>query len=146
MMHDTEAAIATLHAVKALGVKLAIDDFGVGYSSLDYLRRLPVDLIKLDKSFVDTLGPGPEEPVLAEAILQIGRTLQLCTVAEGIEHAYQLERLLELGCDRGQGFHFAPPAPPSEIAGLLRNRKGPPGEEEGGPFQRARSQPVRRRN
>src|SRR5207302_2447809 len=109
MVGDSEAAIAKLHQVKALGVRLAIDDFGMGYSSLNYLRRLPVDLIKVDKTFVDTLAgvaPTPDQPVLVEAILQIGRTLGLGTVAEGIEHPVQQGRLLALGCERGQGYHF----------------------------------------
>jgi len=125
MVGDSEVAIARLDAVKAFGVRLAIDDFGIGYSSLNYLRRLPVDLIKLDKSFVDTVVPGargPEQPVLVEAILQIGRTLGLCTVAEGIEHPAQQERLLELGCERGQGYYFAAPAPADEVAAFLRAR------------------------
>ena len=125
MVGDSDAAIARLDEVKALGVRLAIDDFGIGYSSLNYLRRLPVDLIKLDKSFVDTVVPGargPEQPVLVEAILQIGRTLGLCTVAEGVGHPGQQARLLELGCDRGQGDYFAPPIPADELAAFLLRR------------------------
>ena len=126
MVGDSEAAIAKLHQVKALGVRLAIDDFGIGYSSLNYLRRLPVDLIKLDKSFVDTVAPGvhgPDHPVLLEAILQIGRTLRLCTVAEGIEHQQQQARLLELGCERGQGNYFARPIPAPEVPSFLRRHR-----------------------
>src|SRR5439155_5911630 len=114
MVGDSEAAIAKLHQVKALGVRMAIDDFGIGYSSLNYLRRLPVDLIKLDKSFVDTVAPGvhgPDHPVLLEAILQIGRTLRLCTVAEGIEHQQQQARLVGLGCEGGRGDDFARAVP-----------------------------------
>jgi len=122
MVGDTEAAIAKLEQVKGLGVRLAIDDFGIGYSSLNYLRRLPVDLIKLDKSFVDTVGPGLDEPVLVDAILQIGRTLRLCTVAEGIEHEHQQARLVELGCDRGQGDYFARPVPAADVAQFLQYR------------------------
>jgi diguanylate cyclase (GGDEF)-like protein len=122
MVGDTEAAIAKLDEVKGLGVRLAIDDFGIGYSSLNYLQRLPVDLIKLDKSFVDTVGPGPDEPVLVDAILQIGRTLRLCTVAEGIEHEHQQARLVELGCDRGQGDYFARPVPAADVAQFLQYR------------------------
>jgi EAL domain-containing protein (putative c-di-GMP-specific phosphodiesterase class I) len=97
----------------------------MGYSSLNYLRRLPVDLIKLDKSFVDSLAPGargPDSPVLVEAILQIGRTLGLRTVAEGIEDPDQQTRLLAMGCERGQGFHFARPAAAVEIASFLQSR------------------------
>ena len=126
MVGDSEAAIAQLDQVKALGARVAIDDFGMGYSSLNYLRRLPVDLIKVDKTFVDTLAgvaPTPDQPVLVEAILQIGRTLGLGTVAEGIEHPVQQGRLLALGCERGQGYHFAAPAPASEIAAFLRSSR-----------------------
>jgi diguanylate cyclase (GGDEF)-like protein len=126
MVGDGEGVISRLNQVKALGARVAIDDFGMGYSSLSYLRRLPVDLIKLDKSFVDTLagaGPVPEKPVLVEAILQIGRTLGLRTVAEGIEDPIQWRRLLALGCERGQGYHFARPAPAEEIAALLRSSR-----------------------
>ncbi|HEV3354646.1 MAG TPA: EAL domain-containing protein [Acidimicrobiales bacterium] len=118
---DSESAIAKLDQVKALGVRVAIDDFGMGYSSLSYLRRLPVDLIKLDKSFVDTLTrSGLEPPVLVEAIVQIGRTLGLCTVAEGIEEPIQHERLQAMGCERGQGFHYARPGPAGEIGRFLQ--------------------------
>jgi diguanylate cyclase (GGDEF)-like protein len=118
---DSESAIAKLDQVKALGVRVAIDDFGMGYSSLSYLRRLPVDIIKLDKSFVDTLTrSGQDPPVLVEAIVQIGRTLGLCTVAEGIEELIQHERLQAMGCERGQGFHYARPGPASEIGRFLQ--------------------------
>jgi EAL domain-containing protein (putative c-di-GMP-specific phosphodiesterase class I) len=118
---DSESAIAKLDQVKALGVRVAIDDFGMGYSSLSYLRRLPVDIIKLDKSFVDTLTRSERgSTVLVEAIVQIGRTLGLCTVAEGIEEPIQRDRLQAMGCERGQGFHFAKPAPASEMGRLLQ--------------------------
>jgi EAL domain-containing protein (putative c-di-GMP-specific phosphodiesterase class I) len=122
MVGDSESAIAKLDELKGLGVRVAIDDFGMGYSSLNYLRRLPVDLIKLDKSFVDTLAPGAprsDQPVLVEAILQIGRTLGLRTVAEGIEDPSQQARLMQMGCERGQGFYFARPAPAAELGALL---------------------------
>jgi EAL domain-containing protein (putative c-di-GMP-specific phosphodiesterase class I) len=125
MVSDSEAAIARLDEIRDFGVRLAIDDFGIGYSSLNYLRRLPVDSIKLDKTFIDTVAPdarGPEQPVLVEAILQIGRTLGLRTVAEGIEHLAQQERLLELGCERGQGFYYARPVPAAEFAAYLQRR------------------------
>jgi diguanylate cyclase (GGDEF)-like protein/PAS domain S-box-containing protein len=122
MVGDSDVAIARLDEVKALGARLAIDDFGIGYSSLSYLRRLPVDVIKIDKSFIDTVVPGsrgPEQPVLVEAIVQIGRTLGLTTVAEGIEQPAQRVRLLELGCERGQGDYFAPAVSADELAPFL---------------------------
>jgi len=110
LMHDAEDALLRLHQLKELGVRIAIDDFGTGYSSLSYLRRLPVDILKIDRSFVEGLTRGAEESALARAIVQIARTLSLTTVAEGIEQPDQLLRLKAFGCDIGQGFLLAPPA------------------------------------
>src|SRR5690606_19698659 len=101
MMHDADAALERFTPLKALGVKLAIDDFGTGYSSLAYLKRFPVDILKIDKAFVEGVGEGADEGILTNAIVSLGATLSLRTVAEGIEHAHQLERLQELGCDLG---------------------------------------------
>ncbi len=119
MMQDTEAAITKLHAIKALGVRLAIDDFGTGYSSLSYLQRFPVDILKVDKSFLDNLGVGAERSDLAQAIIALGHTLNLQTVAEGIEHADQLDRLRVLRCDSGQGYLFSRPVDGAAIEALL---------------------------
>ena len=102
----------------ALGVRIAIDDFGTGYSSLSYLENLPVDSIKIDKSFVDSLLKG-ENPVTLRTIIQLGNELKLKLVAEGIEEAMQAKSLIELGCEFGQGFHFARPLPPSEVEQLI---------------------------
>ncbi len=99
---------------------LAIDDFGVGFSSLNHIRRLPpVDTLKIDKSFVDNLGRRPSDTAIVAAIIGMARSLDIATVAEGIEPADQARRLRELGCDRGQGYHFARPAPASAVAQLL---------------------------
>jgi EAL domain-containing protein (putative c-di-GMP-specific phosphodiesterase class I) len=119
-MRHAEETIATLHALKALGVRLAIDDFGTGYSSLSYLQRFPVDVLKIDKAFVDAVGSGTQDPVLARAIIFLGETLQLDTVAEGIEHASQVEGLRFLGCELGQGYHFSRPLPATAVESLLR--------------------------
>jgi EAL domain-containing protein (putative c-di-GMP-specific phosphodiesterase class I) len=118
-MEDTEANVATLEQLKRLGVRLAVDDFGTGYSSLSYLRRFPIDVVKIDKSFIDGITDGPEASALARAIITLGQTLHLQTVAEGIEHAAQFGELRELGCDLGQGFLFARPLPEHEIGQLL---------------------------
>jgi diguanylate cyclase (GGDEF)-like protein len=109
LMQDTESTIAKLWQIKRLGVRLAIDDFGTGYSSLSYLRRFPVDILKVDKSFIDGLLRGPEESALARAIVRLGHSLDLQTVAEGIEEHSQLETLLALRCENGQGYLYAPP-------------------------------------
>jgi diguanylate cyclase (GGDEF)-like protein/PAS domain S-box-containing protein len=117
---DSEAIITRLEDLKQLGVQIAIDDFGTGYSSLNYLRRFPVDTLKIAKPFVDGVGSSPEQERLASAILRLGATLGLDTVAEGIEDAQQLERLRRLRCRYGQGFYFSPPLPSAEIDTFLQ--------------------------
>jgi diguanylate cyclase (GGDEF)-like protein/PAS domain S-box-containing protein len=119
LMEDAASVIDTLYALKALGVTLAIDDFGTGYSSLSYLRKFPVDVIKVDQSFVDGLGPDPEDSAVVAAIIGLAHTLDLEAIAEGVETAEQLERLRELGCHNAQGFLFAEPQPADEITPLL---------------------------
>jgi diguanylate cyclase (GGDEF)-like protein/PAS domain S-box-containing protein len=121
MMRDVEATVGTLHALKELGVRIAIDDFGTGYSSLSYLRDLPIDIMKIDKAFVDGVEAGSQGAALARAIVGLGRTLNLTTVAEGIEHAQQVDQLRSMGCDLGQGFLFARPMGRNDIARLLRH-------------------------
>ncbi len=113
LMRDTETVLGQLTALKALGVSLAIDDFGTGYSSLSYLRRFPVDILKIDKSFVDNVAHNGAE--LAKAIVNMGVSLKMHTVAEGIEDAYQAATLRQLGCNVGQGFLFSRPLPPQEF-------------------------------
>ncbi len=111
MLLDSQAVIERLEDLKELGVQIAIDDFGTGYSSLNYLRRFPVDTLKIAKPFVEGIGTSPDQERLASAILRLGATLGLDTVAEGIEEPRQLERLRRLRCRYGQGFYFSPPVP-----------------------------------
>ena len=125
MLTDTEVTLARLHALKALGVRLAIDDFGTGYSSLAYLHRFPVDVLKIDRAFVKGVGETAHDPTLLRAIVAIGEALQLPMVAEGIEHPEQAHGLRELGCDLGQGFHFARPLPAEQITALLTGASAP---------------------
>jgi diguanylate cyclase (GGDEF)-like protein/PAS domain S-box-containing protein len=108
-MHNTEANLARLHELKALGVRLAIDDFGTGYSSLSYLHRFPIDILKIDRSFVGRLATEGDGPELARAVVRLGETLGLDTVGEGIESEAQAAALVALGCVAGQGFLFARP-------------------------------------
>jgi EAL domain-containing protein (putative c-di-GMP-specific phosphodiesterase class I) len=108
MMADADLAVQRLTDLKALGVRLAMDDFGTGYSSLSYLSRFPVDVLKMDRSFLRA-GATPETNGLATAVVALGDTLQLQVVAEGIEYSEQWDTLRGLGCDLGQGFHFARP-------------------------------------
>lgn len=115
LMLDTEAAVSRLKKLKALGVRLAIDDFGTGYSSLSYLRRFPVDIIKVDQSFVRSLDEGPDGSAFMAAVLRLARTLGMETIVEGIERPGQLAQLRAMGCDMGQGFLFAASLEPGDV-------------------------------
>src|SRR5262245_51123825 len=106
-MYNTEATLKHLEQLKALGVRLAIDDFGTGYSSLSYLHRFPIDILKIDRSFVSRLTNSATGPELARAVMTLSETLGLDAVAEGIESEPQVDELLKLGCVAGQGFLFA---------------------------------------
>ncbi|HWJ05339.1 MAG TPA: EAL domain-containing protein [Steroidobacteraceae bacterium] len=107
IMQNTDANLERFQELKALGVRLAIDDFGVGYSSLSYLHRFPIDILKIDRAFVNRLTDQDGGPELARAVVMLGMTLGLETVAEGIENEEQAEALLDLGCVAGQGFQFS---------------------------------------
>ena len=111
LMADPVAGLKVLQDLRSLGVRLAIDDFGTGYSSLSYLKRFPVDVLKIDRSFVDGLGHDPDDTAIVTAIISLGRALGLRLVAEGVETPRQLAELRRLGCDRAQGYLFARPGP-----------------------------------
>jgi len=102
-------------------VRLAIDDFGTGYSSLSYLRRFPIDILKMDKTFVQGVGTTASDDALAQAIIDLTHTLGLVVVAEGIERAEQRDQLRRLNCNLGQGFFFTRPLDAEEIDALLLN-------------------------
>jgi diguanylate cyclase (GGDEF)-like protein len=116
MMQDMELSLLRLKTLRALGVKLAIDDFGTGYSSLNYIRQLPVDVLKIDRSFL--ADPNPEVEQLTATIVQLARIFKLKAVAEGIEDHAQLERMRAIHCDFGQGYHFAKPLTGEEILAM----------------------------
>jgi diguanylate cyclase (GGDEF)-like protein/PAS domain S-box-containing protein len=120
LMDDIDTSREVLQQLHGLGVKLAVDDFGTGYSSLSYLRRFPVDLLKVDRSFVEVLDEGGDDEAIVTAIITLAHTLGLVAVAEGVETAGQLDRLRQLRCDRGQGFHMARPATDHDTGELLR--------------------------
>ena len=122
MMQDMALSSERLAQLKQLGVMLAVDDFGTGYSSLNYIRRFPVDILKVDKSFVDGVSEGGEESALTAAIIELAGILNLRPVAEGIERADQLDKLLELQCELGQGYYFSRPLPIDGVEELLRAR------------------------
>jgi diguanylate cyclase (GGDEF)-like protein/PAS domain S-box-containing protein len=109
LIEQTDEILAVLHEVRQLGVRVAIDDFGTGYSSLSYLHRFPVDILKIDRAFVERLTSELAEASLAGSIVRIGQGLGLTTVAEGVEDYAQLQALRHMGCDLAQGFHFSRP-------------------------------------
>ena len=119
LMQRIDAAVVTLEALRKLGVSLAIDDFGTGYSSLAYLSSLPIDSLKIDRSFVHGMRHGSKDAEIVRAIVSLGATLGKSVVAEGIESVSQLAQLRELGCENGQGFHLSRPLTPSQVQSLL---------------------------
>ena len=124
LMDDKDVSSLRLEEVRGLGVRLAVDDFGTGYSSLAYLRRMPVDFLKIDKSFVDGVTGDAHESALARAVVKLAATLGLAAVAEGIERREQAEVLTALGCRFGQGLWLAPPLPAEELEKLLVEEGG----------------------
>jgi diguanylate cyclase (GGDEF)-like protein len=119
VMTDVTAAVETLGDLKALGVTVSVDDFGTGYSSLAYLRRLPLDELKVDQSFVNGLGRDPEDTAIVAAVMGMSHALDLVVVAEGVETQEQLAVLQTLGCEYAQGYYFARPQHPDELRDLL---------------------------
>ena len=119
LVHDPTTAAERLHQLRRLGVRLAIDDFGTGYSSLSYLRQFPVDILKIDRSFINTITERSKVPAIVRGLLDLGRTLQLETVAEGVELPFQQRQLRDQQCDLAQGFLFARPLPAAEAELLL---------------------------
>jgi diguanylate cyclase (GGDEF)-like protein/PAS domain S-box-containing protein len=132
LMEDTHATMSRLEELKDLGIRLAVDDFGTGYSSLAYLQRFPLDRLKLDKRFVDSIGRGEEGEVLAKAVVNLSASLGLKTVAEGIEMREQVNQLVELGCEFGQGYYFWRALDAAQMEALLQG---------GRPDVRARTAP-----
>jgi EAL domain-containing protein (putative c-di-GMP-specific phosphodiesterase class I) len=119
VMTDVESTITRLHELRSLGVRLAVDDFGTGYSSFSWLRQLPVDVLKIDKEFVEELGHREQSGFLVATIIDLAHNLGLRTVAEGIEGSAQLERLRDMRCDLGQGFHVGRPMAAEAVVDLL---------------------------
>ena len=115
-----ESFVEALHALKALSVRLGLDDFGTGYSSLGYLRRFPLDVLKLDRSFVSELGADAAADSIIAAVIDMARALGMEVIAEGVETEAQLSILRRLGCHLAQGYYFARPLPPAELAGFMQ--------------------------
>ena len=121
MLADAEGLTDALSALKAIGVKLVLDDFGTGYSSFAYLTRMPLDSLKVDRSFIDGLGTEPRDTAITEAIVAMSHALSLMVVGEGVETGLQLSELSRLGCDYAQGFHFSRPVGAAEITAMLES-------------------------
>jgi EAL domain-containing protein (putative c-di-GMP-specific phosphodiesterase class I) len=122
VMENAEIAIGTLHELKGMGVHLSIDDFGTGYSSLAYLKRFPIESLKVDQSFVQDIISDPNDAAIASAIIAMGLSLRLTVVAEGVETAEQLAFLREHNCHKVQGYLFARPMPAEEVMAYLHKQ------------------------
>jgi EAL domain-containing protein (putative c-di-GMP-specific phosphodiesterase class I) len=138
MIDDTESALAAFQGIKELGVRLVVDDFGTGYSSLAYLRRYPVDGIKIDRSFVRDVVDNDDDRAIVASIVDLARDLDLWTVAEGVETQEQLACLMHMGCEFIQGYLFSRPVPADQLADLARALAGPTR-----PIPRPRADPNR---
>jgi EAL domain-containing protein (putative c-di-GMP-specific phosphodiesterase class I) len=130
VMHDVESNITKLNQLRELGVGVAIDDFGSGYSSLAYLARLPADSVKIDRSFVSTMSNDPDHTSIVSTVISLAHSLQRVVVAEGVEEHEQARLLRLLRCDQGQGFLFGRPMPLSDLEQLLA--VGLPRRSQGG--------------
>jgi EAL domain-containing protein (putative c-di-GMP-specific phosphodiesterase class I) len=120
-MGNAESAVSILEELSRMGVLVSIDDFGTGYSSMSYLRKLPIDKLKIDRSFVSDLTTNADATSIVKAIILLAHSLRLKVVAEGVETAEQLEELRRLGCDQYQGYYKSPAVPPAKIAEMVRN-------------------------
>jgi EAL domain-containing protein (putative c-di-GMP-specific phosphodiesterase class I) len=122
LMRDPQLTAKQLHAIKALGVRIAIDDFGTGYSSLAYLRQFPADALKIDRSFIGEVATSRESDALIHTLVQLGKSLDIETLAEGIEDEAQLAALQRESCDSGQGFWFSRPLEAAALEPFLRSK------------------------
>jgi EAL domain-containing protein (putative c-di-GMP-specific phosphodiesterase class I) len=116
LLEDMDMVIKTIHKLKAIGIKLSIDDFGTGYSSLSYLKRLTVDKLKIDQSFIRDMVMDSDDAEIVRAIIQLGKILKLTTIAEGVENDAQLALLRNYGCTEIQGYLISPPLPAEKFA------------------------------
>ena len=124
-MHNTKRALQLLSAIKKIDARLAIDDFGTGYSSLAQLKRFPIDTLKVDRSFIRDLPQDSEDRAITEAIIAMGKNLNLNIVAEGVETEAQAHFLRDRGCDEMQGYHFSKPLAADEFAALMKTYVSP---------------------
>jgi EAL domain-containing protein (putative c-di-GMP-specific phosphodiesterase class I) len=119
-MSDAEESIHILEAISRMGVLVSVDDFGTGYSSMSYLRRFPIDKLKIDRCFVEQMTRRPEDASIVRAIISLAHSLRLKVIAEGVETPEQLQLLAELGCDQYQGYYFSPALASAEFVALVK--------------------------
>ena len=124
IMSDAHAATILLQELRAMGVHLSIDDFGTGYSSLNYLKRFPIDSVKIDRSFIKEITTNSDDAAIAEAVIAMAHSMRMWVTAEGVESLEQLELLRSLNCDEMQGYFISRPVPAEEFEELLRNHRG----------------------
>ena len=122
-MTNPEESAAILQELSQMGVLVSVDDFGTGYSSMSYLRRFPIDNLKIDRGFVKDLMTRADDASIVQAIISLAHSLRLKVVAEGVETPEQLHSLRSMGCDQYQGFHFSPPISAAELGALIRRRE-----------------------
>jgi EAL domain-containing protein (putative c-di-GMP-specific phosphodiesterase class I) len=139
VMANPALAMETLNGMHELGVRLSIDDYGTGYSSMAYLKRLPVDELKVDRSFVLNMISSDNDAILVRSAIDLGHNLGLTVVAEGVEDQGHVAALRELGCDIAQGYHFARPMPPDQLERWLSDRPAPVGPAPAGPAPAGRA-------
>jgi EAL domain-containing protein (putative c-di-GMP-specific phosphodiesterase class I) len=123
IMENVETIIPILQTLRELGVEIAVDDFGTGYSSLAYIARLPIQDLKIDRSFVVGMTQSQDSLTIVKSVISLAHSLRLNVVAEGVETEEQAALLLKLGCDEMQGYLFSPPVPPAEVPGLLSRKQ-----------------------
>src|SRR5262249_25205091 len=124
---DLEGTCSQLHQLRAIGVRVSVDDFGTGYTSLPYLKQLPIDVLKLDKSFVEELDGAPVDAAIVQAIVTMGHALGVKVTAEGVERAEQVARLRELGCDTAMGWLWSPAVAPERFRAIAEAGFAPDG-------------------
>jgi EAL domain-containing protein (putative c-di-GMP-specific phosphodiesterase class I) len=122
-MHDVAQGVNLLHELKSLGVALSIDDFGTGYSSLSYLRNFPIDVLKIDRSFVNDIATDADDAAIVVSVIALAHNLELRVIAEGVESEEQLEFLRRHGCDEIQGYYFSRPVEAAALQQMLQDRK-----------------------
>ena len=145
LLGDRERARGVLAELRLLGVRVAVDDFGTGYSSLAYLRELPIDELKLDRSFVSAMAADPRSAAIVRSTIELAHALGLRLVAEGVEDGPTADELARFGCDEAQGFYFSRPLPADELADWLDAQAGVPAQAAHACVRAGRSDGARRR-